>query len=399
MRLCVVSPFVDRRHGTERALAETLERLVDVYACEIHLYSQHVEGLTLRPGFSSRETVTPGIVFHKVPSVPGPQIVQFPAWMLLNALRRIWDRKWHDVRCDVVFSPGINCLDADAVVIHALFFRLRDLSRGEQRQVTFVHRLHRAIYYRFLAALESHIYSDPSLSVGAVSRRTASLVESKFGRQNVPDIPNGVDAKQFSPSARLDRRSAARKRYGFDEGELVLLLIGNDWFVKGLPVILDAMALCPELPLRLLVAGSDHPGEHQAHAEGLGLRGRCLWMKPEPDPLHFMAAADVYLSPTFEDAFALPPLEAMASGLPVITSVNNGGSQIINNGVDGFILQDAKDASALAFLLRRLHAESELRNLVGQRAAKTAQEYSWDRHAAGIWELLQHAYLRKLPKV
>ncbi|HKT47555.1 MAG TPA: glycosyltransferase family 4 protein [Candidatus Acidoferrales bacterium] len=339
--------------------------------------------------------MTPGIVFHKVPSVPGPQAVQFPTWMLLNTLRRIWDRKRHGMRYHVVLSPGINCLDADAVIIHALFFRLRDLSRGEQRQLTFLRRLHRAIYYRFLAAMESHIYSDPSVSVGAVSQRTASLVESKFGRKNVPDIPNGVDAKQFSPSARLDRRSAARNRYGFEERELVLLLIGNDWFVKGLPAILDAMALCPALPLRLLVAGSDHPQQHQAYAERLGLGGRCVWMKPETDPLNFMAAADVYVSPTCEDAFALPPLEAMASGLPVITSVNNGGSQIITNGVDGFVLQDAKDVSALALLFGRLHEEPEFRHAVGQRAARTAEKYSWDRHAAGIWELLRHAYLRK----
>ena len=77
MRLAVVSPFVDRRHGTERVLAEVLERLAGKYGCEIHLYAQRVEDLALgRPAPSNGEE-SGGIIWHKVPRLPGPHLLGF----------------------------------------------------------------------------------------------------------------------------------------------------------------------------------------------------------------------------------------------------------------------------------------------------------------------------------
>src|SRR5690242_16848119 len=111
--------------------------------------------------------------------------------------------------------------------------------------------------------------------------------------------------------------------------------------------------------------------------------------------IRLYAAADAYVSPTFEDAFALPPLEAMACGLPVITSINNGGSQIITEGVDGFIVTDPDDSIALANLLRRLARQPDLRNRVGENAAHTAKQYTWDRNAVAVWDLIQEVQARK----
>src|SRR5438105_10536165 len=82
LRLAVVSPFVDRRHGTERALAELLERLARDYHCEIHLYSQRVEDLVIGP-FPSPSGQQAGIIWHKVPSIPGPHVFQFLFWLFL----------------------------------------------------------------------------------------------------------------------------------------------------------------------------------------------------------------------------------------------------------------------------------------------------------------------------
>jgi UDP-glucose:(heptosyl)LPS alpha-1,3-glucosyltransferase len=111
--------------------------------------------------------------------------------------------------------------------------------------------------------------------------------------------------------------------------------------------------------------------------------------------MQFYAAADIYVSPTREDAFALPPIEAMATGLPVITSNNNGGSQIITDGVDGFIMTDAENAAALATLLGRLAGDANLRSRIGDNGARTAKQYTWDRNAMNTWEFLQEALHRK----
>jgi glycosyltransferase involved in cell wall biosynthesis len=78
----------------------------------------------------------------------------------------------------------------------------------------------------------------------------------------------------------------------------------------------------------------------------------------------------------------------MACGLPVITSVNNGGSQIITEGVDGFVLPDPRDITALSSLVRRLYADPDLRLRVGENAARTARSYTWERNARETWDFL-----------
>src|SRR5438876_10449520 len=82
LRLAVVSPFVDRRHGTERALAELLERLASNEHCEIHLYAQRVDGLAVAQPGVPRAHEFSAIFWHKVPSIPGPHLLQFLAWLL-----------------------------------------------------------------------------------------------------------------------------------------------------------------------------------------------------------------------------------------------------------------------------------------------------------------------------
>ncbi|PYT85906.1 MAG: hypothetical protein DMG36_27080, partial [Acidobacteria bacterium] len=109
MRLAVVSPFVDRRHGTERSLAELLERLARIYHCEIHLYSQRVDDLALGPPAGASASERGEIIWHKVPSIPGPHLLEFLFWLLLNASCRRWDRAIHGLHFDLILSPGVNC--------------------------------------------------------------------------------------------------------------------------------------------------------------------------------------------------------------------------------------------------------------------------------------------------
>jgi glycosyltransferase involved in cell wall biosynthesis len=399
LRLAVVSPFVDRRHGTERALAELLERLARREHCEIHLYAQRVEGLGLANAGAARAQETGAIIWHKVPSISGPHLLQFLAWLFLNSICRAWDRRVHGLRFDLVLSPGINCLDADVVMVHALFHRLQKLAREEDldsARPRFLRRLHRRAYYTLLAALERRIYSDPKVSLAAVSQRTAALLKDFFHRQDVRVIPNGVDTAHFSPSERLARRPEARLRRKFQESDFVLLLIGNDWPVKGLETVLRAMAALRELSIHVIAAGDDSPGTFRETAKSLGISERCHFEPSREDVLDFYAAADLYVSPSREDSFGLPVAEAMACGLPAITSMHAGVAELIRDGMDGFILRPFDDFQGLARMLQRLHADEALRRNAGDAAAKAAAQWTWDRNAADVWELLKDAAGKKL---
>src|SRR5579864_9080474 len=401
LQLAVVSPFVDRSHGTERGLAELLERLAHRYGCRIHLFSQRVQGISLDPAESRGNAPGGAIMWHKVPSFPGPLVVQFFAWLVLNAIVRKSKTLFGGYRFDLLLSPGINALDADLVIVHALFHRLKELSQGRNTNTWakpgLLRDIHRRVYYTLVTLLERRVYADRSVSLAGVSERTAALLRSYVARTDVRVVPNGVDVTQFSPSERLGRREGARAARNIRDADIVLLLIGNDWLNKGLPTILTALAACPDLPFQLLIVGTDANERMHEHAKRLGVHGRCRWEAPQPDAIELYAAADVYVSPSREDAFALPPLEAMACGLPVITSVNNGGSQVITEGVDGFILSDPDDSATLGELLRRLAQWPDLRRRVGENAARTAQQYTWDRNAAVVWEWVQEVYLQRNP--
>jgi UDP-glucose:(heptosyl)LPS alpha-1,3-glucosyltransferase len=112
-------------------------------------------------------------------------------------------------------------------------------------------------------------------------------------------------------------------------------------------------------------------------------------LSPRKDVEFYYAAADAYAGPSLEDSFALPPAEAMACGLPVIVSAAAGVSEIITHGVDGLILDDPKDAAGLAVMIRRLCEEKEFRDRLGERAAETTQQYTWEsngRELAAIFE-------------
>ena len=88
---------------------------------------------------------------------------------------------------------------------------------------------------------------------------------------------------------------------------------------------------------------------------------RCISFRRAKDVEFYYAAADAYVGPSLEDTFALPAAEAMACGLPVIISARAGASDIVHDGVDALVLNDPKDAAALATMIRRLYADEPFR--------------------------------------
>jgi UDP-glucose:(heptosyl)LPS alpha-1,3-glucosyltransferase len=366
-----------------------LERLARDYQCEIHLYSQRVAELSLTAGAEKQSPEAGGVFWHQVPRMPGPHIVQFYFWFHCN---RLW-RKVSGGAFDLVLSPGINCSDADVVIVHALFCRLQELSQEAPKSLVqnagFLRSAHRKIYYSFLAKLEKRIYENPQTALAAVSVRTADLLARYFQRNDVRVIPNGVDSSGFSIAARLERRAESRQHRKYGDKDFVLLLIGNDWRNKGLPTVLQAMASLQMNSLRLLAIGGDAQDSFRDMAKNLGISSQCTWEKPSAEVMGCYAAADLYVSPSREDSFGLPVAEAMSCGLPVITSAFAGVSSLIHDGVDGFVLRDPNDVESLGKLIRLLSEHQEFCDRVGSAASAGMREWTWDRNAAAIWDLMK----------
>jgi UDP-glucose:(heptosyl)LPS alpha-1,3-glucosyltransferase len=387
-RIAVVSPFIDKRHGTERAVAECVQRLAGDY--DIHVYSTRVEDLNFDK-----------ITWHRIPALPGPHLFGYLWWFLANHLWRWWDRRIRGFKPEVVFSPGINCLDADAIYVHVVFGQLREqmkqqLSFRGNPLKTWHRILHRRIYYSLIASLERRIYSSPEVSLIAVSHKSAHDLSRFYSRtSNLRIAYSGLDLGRFNPTSRDALRDNAREELRLARDQFVLLLIGNDWRSKGLPCVLEAAGELRDSNLCVMVVGSDNAAPFESAIEQNGLSGRVRFFPPRPDVEFYYASADVYVSPTLEDAFALPPAEAMACGLPIITSRHNGGAEIVTSGEDGFVLDDPADFLALAQILRRLMMDPELRRRIGEKAVYSARKLTWDDAAAHIRASWEQARLLK----
>lgn len=387
-RLAVVSPFVDKHHGTERYVAEWVSRLANQF--EIHVYSQNVEGLD-----PSR------ISWHKISKLPGPHILNYLWWFTRNQLRRSWDARFAGGRYDLTFSPGINCLDADVISVHIVFAELlrhNSSSPGTGKPSGFASTrwLHRHLYYRLITFLEKRIYANPETSLILITPRTAASLQEFYGRTGpFPAVYFGLDHEVFNPQRRLELRDSARQELHLAPEHFALLLIGNGWQNKGLPVILEAMGCLPELPLHLLVVGHDDPSPYQSPLERNSLTGRIHFLPVRNDVEFYYSAADIYVGPSQEDVLPLPPAEAMACGVPVIVSAACGISEIISDGDDGIVVPDPSDAVALAAKIRQLYESATLRARLSERAISTVQQYTWERNAREFAALLMDALEKK----
>jgi UDP-glucose:(heptosyl)LPS alpha-1,3-glucosyltransferase len=386
LRIAVLSPFVDRRHGTEHSLAEILQGLAERHGHEIHLYSQHVVDLQVTPFDNRTQASNQRIFWHRVPSLPAPHLFAFLFWIFANRFCRLRDRLFRHLEFGAVFSPGINATDADLILVHAVFHRLKELQR--ERPSGGLRGLHRSLYYRLLCFLENRCYRRKSLRLAAVSPHTARQLAQYFGRHDVVVVPNGVDTSVFSTASRQSLRNAARQRLGYSPEDLVLLLVGNDWRNKGLPALLDAVSRLRHFPLYLCVVGSDAPTEFLPQVQSLYLSDRVQFFPESSEILSFYSAADVYAAPSLEDSFNLPVLEAMACGLPVVVSRQAGISEYIVDGVEGILLGAPQDPRTLAAALSLLLQQPELRRSLGENGAQRAMQFSWERQVEAIHTLL-----------
>jgi glycosyltransferase involved in cell wall biosynthesis len=400
VQLAVISPFLDRRHGTERVVLELIERLARDYGCEIHLYSQRVEDVSLT-SLDGKPQAGPGYIrWHRVVSVPGPHLIQFIWWFVANTFQRWWDVRLRRLSPDLVFSPGINTYDADVIHVHIVFEEFYQRVKPQllyraTPPASWPLVLHRRLYYGLIRWLESRIYRRKQMHLVGVSGMVVAQLSAHFDRYDAVSIPNGVDIKRFEPQARLQRRSAARAGLNLAPETFVLLLIGNDWRNKGLQALIEALDKCRDLRIQLVVVGKDDARPFEAAIRKLGLLDRITFLSPSKDVMKFYAAADAYAGPSIHDASGLPVIEAMASGLPVIASINAGASEIINHGSNGLLLRDPTNAVELAGLIRRLVNDPSLRELLGGNAVNTARQCTLEHNAAAMWELLNKASARK----
>jgi UDP-glucose:(heptosyl)LPS alpha-1,3-glucosyltransferase len=172
-------------------------------------------------------------------------------------------------------------------------------------------------------------------------------------------VHNGVDGDRFKPAARPRRE------------ECVILLVGSGFERKGVAFAIRALARLP-VRARLRVAGKDNPAPYVRLAAKLGIAERVEFLGATARMEEVYAGGDLLVHPALYEPFSNATLEAMACGLPVVTSRINGASEIVEPGLNGGIVEDPADARALARALEPF-LDPERRERAGAAARQTAE--------------------------
>jgi UDP-glucose:(heptosyl)LPS alpha-1,3-glucosyltransferase len=191
-------------------------------------------------------------------------------------------------------------------------------------------------------------------------------------------IPNGFSPTEFNPVLRSKRREAMRAKLGLREHEVALLFVANELDRKGYPVLLEALRRLKREDLRLIVVGRPDPAIVRQQADAAGVGHLVLACGSAPDVAEYHAAADVFVLPTQYEAFCLAILEALGSGLPVITTRVPGAQDAIADGLNGELVCDPKSAGELSTVVARL-LDCAHRSRLSASASASAEAFRWPK--------------------
>jgi UDP-glucose:(heptosyl)LPS alpha-1,3-glucosyltransferase len=241
-------------------------------------------------------------------------------------------------------------------------------------------RFHRrATYHRILLALERRVFATTP-EIVAISRLGALEIARLYGvpESRLTVVYNGVDLARFHPDNRARHRVAARAEAGVDGW--VALFAGSGFERKGLATAIEALAALDDRSARLLVLGKGETGPYRELAERLGVAARVAWLGARPDAERWYAAADALVLPTRYEPFGNVHLEALASGLPVVTTTAAGGAEAV--GADCGAVVPPRDPRAVTAALDRLRAGDPARLTAAARAA--AEPFTHERQVEGF---------------
>jgi len=331
-----IRDFSRRKGGAERYVVDLCTRMASE-DFEVHVYAEHWD------------EENRGIHLHQVRTLHFPKSLR----LLLFAMRAT--REMMNGRYDVTLGVG-NTLKATVLQPHggvhwAWFWRsLRAYDHPFLWVIKFLGRVLSPKQW-----IQGYIENAPYKKndyyrIVAISDMVKQDVMRWYGvpEEKITVVYNGVDIEHFHPRNR-QYREEIRRRHGIGD-EFVILFVSNNFRMKGLVYLIKALAKIKKFDspsYKCLILGRDRKAPYVRLAEKLGVSREVIFAGSTDEPEKYYGAADLLVHPTFYDACSLTVLEALASGLPVITTVLNGAAGTIKDGQGGFVIQNPRNHQVL----------------------------------------------------
>ena len=293
------------------------------------------------------------------------------------------------LHCDVLFSFervwSCDVYRAGDGVHRAWLARRRRFEVPLKQFVRAAGRKHRDLLH-----LEESLFEKRSAAwVIAASQMVVDEITGLYGypADKIDLVRNGVPLDRFRFDPEL--REKSREEFNLKPDQLALLFAGSGWERKGLLFAIEAMALCNNRKMRLLVAGRGEARPYKTTRLRFWREDPVQFLGEVADLVPVYAAADIFILPTIYDPFSNACLEALASGLPVITTRSNGFSEIIQDREHGSIVDHAANLIGLRDAIH-FWSDSSRREAVRQANIERASQFDISKNVAQTLEILTH---------
>jgi len=225
---------------------------------------------------------------------------------------------------------------------------------------------------------------DPRPRIVAISQMIRSDMEAffHFDGAEIHVVYNGVDTSRYTPNMRETLRGPLRKDLGIRDDEVVFLFVSYDLKKKGIEPLVEAASQLKGRGhdrFRIFIVGGEPSGGLARRIKKLHLEDTFLFTGPVRSADPYYANSDVFVLPTYYDACSLVVIEAMACGLPPITTTANGAAGIITDGQDGFVIVHPPASSDLAEAMS-LFFDEERRRQMSDAASHVGHHYSLQKN-------------------
>ncbi len=331
-------------------------------------------------------------IFHKI-TIPK----YLPAWLKLLLFALYHEREVKRQHFDVILGFG-NTLYMNVYQSHGgvhwlsvkrrIYAEKNEIKRAIKRLIILI-----SLKQWTRAWIESapfRLYPRPRIV--AISKMIKEDMSSFFSVNNedIKVVYNGVDTSRYNQNLRHDHKGPLRRQFGIRADDVVFLFVSYDLKKKGIETLVEAVSQLKQMDntnFRVIVVGGMPYKSVSRQIKAFDIDDKIIFTGPVRSIEAYYANSDVFVLPTYYDACSLVVIEAMASGLPSITTTSNGASGIINDGKDGYIISHPPRSLDLAKKMRLL-LDDEKRHQMSWEALRTGRSYSEEKNHQEMMRIL-----------
>lgn len=333
MKIALIRKKYSDFGGAELYIRRLAERLADS-GNEVHLFANSWK---IKSGAK-------GIIFHKIPILKGLSLFSLLSFLLflkMKLKKSEFDivHSFEKTLSQDIYRAGDGC--------HREWLLQRSQYRSFLKNLTIrINPFHICMLY-----IEKKIFKEGNYRF--IIANSKMVKENIMKHYNVPEekiriIYNSIDTDEFNSAQKERFRKEVRDKYGIGYHDILISFIGSGFERKGLEYAITAIEELRDKRYKLIVVGKGDSKRYKRLADHLSIKERIIFAGPLLETPSIYAASDVFLLATLYDPFSNACLEAIATGIPVLTTKMNGASEVIVEGKNGFLIEDPRNAREIA---------------------------------------------------